>query len=175
MPERGGHLGCTCVQAGDEGADHLHCGPSHDHDDDLENREGALMARQNLKREGRSWQDGRAPWQGLGTVHGHANPMCRHENHGGRAPVVPCTFILPSLNCEIFWGRHAIFSAANCRRLPLLTRLVTFRLAKARRIATRPSPHGRRTNSRRGTRIFRAKSHRQSGHFMEPVRSAVAI
>ena len=90
------------------------------------------MARWNLKRARRSWQVSRTHRRVFGTVHGLANPMYRHENRGCQGRVVPCTFILPSLNCGIFSEFLANLSAANCRRLPLVIRLFTISLTTPR-------------------------------------------
>lgn len=133
------------------------------------------MARQNLKREGRSWQDGRAPWQGLGTVHGHTNPMCRHENHGGRGRVVPCTFILPSLNCAIFNGLHANFVSRQLSPSAAFD-APRYRLARydAKHCYASVTTWSEREFMTRGHAFFDL-SRRQSGRFMEPDRLAVAI
>ena len=152
MPEPGDHLRCACVQAGDEGVNHLHCEPSPDHADDPENREGALMARRNLKRARRSRQVSRTHRRVFGTVHGLANPMYRHENLGGQGRVVPRTFILPSLNGKISRDFRRSLSVAHYHRMTPLLRSITISLARTRYMADPASSNGRCVKSMQRTR-----------------------
>ena len=82
------------------------------------------------------------------------NPMCRHENRGGQGRVVPRTFILPSLNGEIFNEFHGTSPAAKCRRMTLLIRSVTISLAKTRHVADPASINGWCAKSTQKTRCL---------------------
>ena len=115
------------------------------------------MARQNLKRRHRSWQDGRAPRQALGTVHGLDNPMCRHRNRGGQGRVVPRTFILPSLNGKISRDFRRSLSAAHYHRMAPLLRSIAISLARTRYMADPASSNGRCVKSMQRTRSLPAQ------------------
>ena len=157
MPEPGDHLRCACVQAGDEGVNHLHCEPSPDHADDPENREGALMARRNLKEIAGFGQLAVPIDKSLARCVVSLTQCADTKIAAVRAVWCHAPLSCPPLNCKISNDFRRSLSVAHYHRMTPLLRSITISLVRTRYMADPASSNGRCAKSMQRTRSLPAQ------------------